>query len=111
MPVSLLVGDAETLGVNKMKDIDIKHELQNAMVRDIIAHADILTLLEVLASVCQRLNVDLDVWNFFHEIRSDFLQAKIAEIEDSDPAFAKVLRKHIDRAKMEIESKILETDS
>ena len=94
-----------------MKNIDIQYELQNAMVRDIIINADILTLLELLASVCQKIAIDMDVWNLFHEIRSDFLQAKIAEIEDSDPSLAKILQKHIDNVKLEVESKISENDS
>ena len=89
-----------------MKDINIQYELQSAMAREIIMSADILTLLELLASLCQKLDIDLDVWDFFHEFRSDFLRAKMTEIEDSDPAFAKVLQEHIDRAKKEIESKI-----
>lgn len=94
-----------------MKDINIQYELQNAMARELIMNADILTLLELFASLCQKFDVDLDVWNFFHETRSDFLRAKMAEIENFDPAFAKVFQKHIGRAKKEIESKILENNS
>lgn len=94
-----------------MKDIDIKHELQNAMVRDIIINADILTLLEVFALLCQNLDVDMDVWSLFHEFRSDFLQAKMTEIEDSDPSLAKILQKHIDRVKIKIENKNSGNDS
>lgn len=89
-----------------MKDINIQYKLQSAMAREIIMSADILTLLELLASVCQKLDIDLDVWNFFHKFRSDFLQAKMSEIEDFDPAFSKILQEHIDRAKKEIESKL-----
>ena len=89
-----------------MKNIDIQSERQNAMARELIMSADILTLLEVLASLCQKLDVDLDVRDLFHEFRSDFLQAKMTEIENSDPSLAKVLQKNIDCAKMEIEKKI-----
>lgn len=89
-----------------MKNKNIQSELQNAMARELIMSADILTLLEVLASLCQKLDVDLDVWNLFHKFRSDFLQAKMAEIEDSDPSLAKILQKNIDCAKKEFEKKI-----
>ena len=94
-----------------MKNIDIQSERQNAMARELIMSADILTLLEVLASLCQRLGVDLDVWNLFHEIRFDFLQAKMAEVENSDPSLVKILQKNIDRVKIKIENKISENDS
>lgn len=94
-----------------MKDIDIKYELQNAMAREIIAHADLLTLVELCEALCQKLGVDLDVWNFFYETRSDVLQAKMTELEDSDPSMATILQKHIDRAKREIERKTPENDS
>ena len=94
-----------------MKNKDIQSELQNAMARELIMSADILTLLEVLASLCQKLDVDLDVWNLFRKFRSDFLQAKMTEIEDSDPSLAKILQKHINCAKRGIEKKISENDS
>ena len=68
-----------------MKNKNIQSELQNTMACELIMSADILTLLEVLASLCQKLDVDLDVWNLFRKFRSDFLQAKMTEIEDSDP--------------------------
>lgn len=81
------------------------------MAREIIANADLLTLIELFASLCQKFDVGLDVWNFFYETRSDVLQAKMIELEDSDPSMAAILQKHIDHAKMVIDRKFSEKDS